>query len=95
MTKQIRTLNVDMTDCCCERCGAGSVETIEKERCGLDAQTLKPHYDYNKYTWYSADEEYNHPKHFENVAKTLNGTLVVNNGDSETSTKEEYEKSNF
>ena len=95
MTKQIRKLNVAMKGCCCDRCGPASLTTYEKERLGLDAKTLKPNYEYRKYTWYSADEEYNHPKHFENVAKTLNGYLVVNNGDSETSTKEEYEKSNF
>ena len=92
MKQSFKTLNVEMTDCCCYTCGAGSVETVEKERCGLDPQTLKPHYDYNKYTWYSTDE-YNDPKDFENVAKTLNGTLVVNNGDSEPSTKEEYDES--
>ena len=95
MTKQIRKLNVAMKGCCCDRCGPASLTTYEKERLGLDAKTLKPNYEYRKYTWYSADEEYNNPKHFENVAKTSNGYLVVNNGDSEPSTREKYEINNY
>ena len=100
MTKQIRKLNVAMKGCCCDRCGPASLTTYEKERLGLDAKTLKPNYEYRKYTWYSADEEYNNPKHFENVAwsaedKIWGKYLVVNNGDSEASTREKYEINNY
>ena len=94
MTKQIRKLNVAMKNCCCPDCGPGSVATYEKERLGLDPQTFKPNYEYRKYTW-STTDEYNDPKHFENVAKTSNGYLVVNNGDSEPSTREKYEINNY
>ena len=93
--EELRTLNVEMKDCCCYTCGAGSVETIEKEHAGLDPITKKPTYDYFKYEWHSLDD-LDEAKHFENVARTKEGrwgqSLVVNDGDSEPSTKEEYEE---
>ena len=92
-----RTLHIEMKDCCCYRCGAGSVRTYEKEKLGLDPKTLKPNYEYRKYTWHSLDDP-DEAKHFENVAWTKKGfwgqSLVVNNGDSEDITKEEYDTNN-
>ena len=87
----MKSLNVLMKECCCSTCGEGRVRTYEKEDIGLDPKTLIPQYEYREYTWYSLDD-HDEAKHFENVAETLNGTLVVNNGDSELSTKEEYEE---
>ena len=37
--KPTRTLHIEMKDCCCYSCGAGSVRTYEKERLGLDPKT--------------------------------------------------------
>ena len=84
-----------MKDCCCYTCGAGSVETYEKEQTGLDPKTLKPQYEYRKYEWYSLNDP-DAAKHFENVAWTANDrwgqrSLVTNDGDSEEITEEEYE----
>ena len=98
MSKQLNipTLKVVMKDCCCYTCGAGSIATYEKEELGLDAKTLKPSYAYRKYTWFSLDD-YIKAERFENVAWTKKDDrwgqkLIVNDGDSEEVTKEEYEE---
>mgnify|MGYP006106690589 CR=1 FL=1 len=93
--KNIPTLNVPLRACCCYTCGAGSIETYEKADLGLDPKTLKPSYEYRKYTWYSLDDP-DEAEHFENVAWTKKDDcwgqkLIVNDGDSEEITKEEYE----
>ena len=93
--KNIPTLNQVMKKCCCYTCGAGSVRTYEKERLGLDAKTLKPNYEYRRYEWHTIDDP-EESEHYENVAWTKKDdcwgqSLVVNNGDSEPSTKEKYE----
>ena len=76
------TLKVIMKDCCCYTCGSGSVETVETEGT-----------DYVRYTWHSLDD-YDNAKHCENVAWTIDGSLVVRDEDSEELvTKEEYEES--
>ena len=87
-------LNVEMKDCCCYTCGSGRVETFEIEGTYREEKTLKPFTRYVRYTWSSIDD-YANAKHFENVAKTLKGYLVVNNGDSEPSTREKYEINNY
>ena len=91
------TLNKEMKDCCCYTCGAGSVRTYEKEDAGLDPKTLIPQYNYRKYVWYSLDDP-DEIELFENVAWTKKGfwgqSIVVNNGDSEEITKEEYDRNN-
>lgn len=92
---ELKTLNVEMNNCCCYTCGPGKVETYEKEDAGLDEKTLTPTYEYRKYKWYSVDD-LDEAKHFENVARTKETrwgqSLVVNDGDSELITKEEYER---
>ena len=86
------TLNVEMKDCCCYTCGVGSVETFEIEGTYREEKTLKPFTQYIRYTWKSLDD-WDDVHHFENVAKTSNGSLVVRDEDSEELiTREEYER---
>ena len=86
------TLNIlDWPNCSCSQCGPSQEEVIEKERGGLDPITKKPVYHYNKYDWYTPYEE-KEIKHYENVARTLDGVLYVNNGDYEETTQKEYEE---
>jgi len=86
-----RILNIFMQDCCCYTCGPGEEEVIEKERGGLDPITEKPTYHYYKYIWHTPYDD-GEVKHYENVAKCLDGTIVVNNGDYEETTQKEYEE---
>jgi len=85
---KLRTLNIFMRDCSCYSCGPGKEEVIQKEHAGLDPITKEPTYEYNKYEWHTPCEDLN----YENVAQTLEGTIVVNNGDYEETTIEEYEE---
>ena len=97
MSKQLNipTLKVVMKDCCCYTCGAGSVETYEKENTGYIYATNEPIYEYRKYEWHSLND-FDKARYFENVAWTAKDnwgqkSLVANDGDSEDITKEEYE----
>ena len=86
------TLNVEMKDCCCYTCGSGSIETVEIEGTYREEKTLKPFTKYVRYTWNSLND-YDEAKHFENVAWTIDGSLVAKDEDSEEEvTKEEYEE---
>ena len=78
-----------MRDCSCYSCGPGKEEVIEKEHGGLDPITKKPTYNYIKYEWWTPTDE---DLDYENVAQTLEGTIVVNDGDYEETTREEYEQ---
>ena len=86
----MKILKVFMNNCCCDRCGPGRVETYEEEDMGLDPKTLINNYEYRKYSWQSCDD-LDEAEHFENVGKCLDGTVVVNDGDSEPADKKDYE----
>ena len=93
----MKTLNFVMRECTCYTCGSATVETYEKERLGLDPKTLKPNYEYRKYEWHTLND-YDEAEHYENAAWTKEDDLwgkklIVNDGDSEEITKEEYENS--
>lgn len=86
---KLRTLNIlDWPNCSCYTCGPSNEEVIEKEHAGLDPITKEPTYEYNKYIWHTpCGEDLN----YENVARTLDGVLYVNDGDYEVTTQKEYE----
>ena len=88
---KLRTLNIFMQDCSCNRCGPGKEEVIEKEYAGFDPITeeRKDIWAYNKQIWHTP---YDDLKNYENVARTLEGTIVVNDGDYEETTQKEYEE---
>jgi len=84
-----RILNIFLRGCGCYTCGPRSEEVIEKEYAGLDPITKEPIYEYYKYEWCSPFDD---DLDYENVAETLDGNLVVNDGDYEETTREEYEQ---
>ena len=71
----MKQLNVQMTDCTCERCGNGYVSTYTKENTGLDPITLKPVVCFYEHTWVSVDCEDEYSGY--DFAKTIDGTLVI------------------
>ena len=88
---KLRILNIlDWPNCSCYTCGPSKEEVIEKEQGGLDPITKEPVYHYYKYEWYTPYDE-DAVKNSENVARTLDGVLYVNDGDYEETTQEEYE----
>ena len=93
MKNNIPTLNVMMEDCCCSICGSGQIETTEIYGTFRDEKTLKPFTKYVRYKWNSYyPDKYDYGFEPNMIAKTLDGTIVARDEDSEEFiTKEEYE----
>jgi hypothetical protein len=93
----IPTMDFVLKGCTCYTCGSASVETYAKERLGLDPKTLKPNFEYRKYQWQTINDP-DAIEDYERAAWTKpddiwGKKLIVNNGDSEEITEEEYKES--